>query len=109
MAQQLRLFVFVIGLETFPFSVTIKSSEIVDDLKRSIVELKPNDLKGVDADRLALYKVELAGDETLGQLAAQAVKKDVPLLPYSPLSKIFPAGPPKEKINIIVDISNISE
>ena len=69
---QLKLFVFIIRLNTL-FPVTIESSETVGDSKESIVIENPNDLKGVDADRLSLYQVELPDDDTLEQSAAQAV------------------------------------
>jgi len=42
-------------------------------------------------------------------LAAQVVKENEPLLTYSRLSKIFPMGPPEERINLLVKIGNIGE
>jgi Crinkler effector protein N-terminal domain len=108
MASQLKLFVFIIGLET-PFSVTIESSETVDDLKECILKKKPNQLNRVDADQLSIYRVELADDSTLGQLAAQVVQKEVPLRPSTPLSEIFPKKPLAKTIHIVVELKDIGE
>jgi len=105
---QLKLFVFIIRLNTL-FPVTIESSETVGDLKESIVIENPNDLKGVDADRLFLYQVELPDDDTLEQSAAQAVNARRPLRPSHLLSGLFPANPPVETVNIVVKVESPGE
>jgi len=51
MAPRLLLFVFIIGFDS-SIPVTIESSEIIGNLKKSILIEKPSDLKDVDADRL---------------------------------------------------------
>jgi len=105
MAPQLRLFVFIIGLNT-SLSVTIESSETVGDLKERILEKKPNDLKGVDAVRLTLYQVQLLDDETLEQSELHAWKHPgkKKLFTSHPLSEIFPTDPPARTVSILVDI-----
>jgi len=59
MAAQLKLFVFIIEFNTL-FPVTIESSETVGNLRKSIVIKKPNQLKGVDANQLAVYQVNFS-------------------------------------------------
>ena len=58
------------GKDSFP--VTIESSGTVGKFRERILEKKPNDLKGVNADRLTLYQVQLLDDETLEQSALHA-------------------------------------
>ena len=104
--QQLKIFVYVIGLET-SFSVTIKRSETVDDLKELILKRNSNDLKGVDSRRLTIYKVQVPDSKMLGQLVIQAAKEE--LLPSALLSRIFPASPPVGTISILVKVRNIGK
>jgi Crinkler effector protein N-terminal domain len=107
MVSQLTLFVFIIGSQDSCFCVKIESSETVGDLKDSILEKCKNSLKSVNADRLALYQVELPDGETLGALAAQAVKERKELSPSTPLFEIFPTDPPEETISILVNILDV--
>src|SRR5712671_5573599 len=103
MALQLRLGVFIIGFKS-SLVVEIESSELVDDLKKSIWKECPNALKGVDANRLTLYQVELPDGEMLGQLAAQAVKEKEPLSIFTPLSEILTTDLPEETISILIEV-----
>ncbi|KAH9960196.1 hypothetical protein BC827DRAFT_419595 [Russula dissimulans] len=107
MVSQLTLFVFIIGSQDSCFHVKIENSETVGDLKDSILEEGKNSLKSVNADRLVLYQVELPDGETLGALAAQAVKERKELSPSTPLFEIFPTHPPEETISILVRISDV--
>jgi len=108
MAPQLKLFVFIIGLST-SFPVTIESSETVGDFKERILEKNSNYLKGVDAASLTLYQVELPDDDTLEQSAAHAVNAKKPLRSSHLLSRTFPANPPVETINIVVEVESPGE
>jgi len=105
MASQLKLFAYIIGLNTSS-QVTIESSETIGNLKKSILIENPNDLKGVDADRLTLYQVQLPDDETLEQSALHAWKHPgkKKLFISQLLSEIFPTGPPARTVSILVDI-----
>src|SRR5712672_1440236 len=105
MASQLKLFAYIIGLNTSS-QVTIESSETIGNLKTSILVENPNDLKGVDADRLTLYQVQLPDDETLEQSALQALKHPgkKKLFASQLLSEIFPTDPPARTVSILVDI-----
>ena len=103
MALHIKLFVYIIGLGTPSFSVTIERSETVDDLKEAILKENPNDLKGVDAYRLILYKVRLPDDENLEQSAHHALKEEL-CVPSRLLSKIFSEELPEEMISILVDL-----
>jgi len=108
MAPELKLFVFIIGFNTLS-SVNIQSSETVYDLKKSIRIENLNDLKGVDAARLTLYRVDFSDIETLAQSAVQATENNEPLPPFTPLSEIFPTNPPAETINIVVKVDSPGE
>ena len=103
LARQLKLFVFVLGFDT-SFPVIIESSETVGDLKERILEKNPNTFMGVDAANLTLYRVDFSDIKTLAQSAVRAAENDEPLLPFTPLSEIFPANPPAKTINIVVKV-----
>jgi len=110
MATDLTLFVYIIGLSGSSFPVEIKSSETVDNLKKAIFKKKLNRLRGVDADHLVLYKVELpdAGGDTLRQSAPQASHEELQV-PSEELSEVFPLEIPEETISIVVEIQRPSE
>jgi len=110
MATDLRLFVYVIGLSGSSFHVIIKGSETVGELKKAILKEVSNDLRGVDADRLVLYKVELpdADGDTLQQTAPQASHEELKV-PSEQLSQLFPMAPPKKTVSIVAKIQRPSE
>ena len=111
MATDLNLFVYIIGLSTCsePILVEIKSSETVGGLKKAIYEETLNDLRDVDhADQLVLYKVELPDDDTLQQLAPQALDEKLEV-PSEKLSQLFPMAPPLMTVSIVVEIPRPSE
>ena len=74
MTEHLKLFAYIYGLNDPSFSVSIKCSETVDDLKKAIKKEKPIDLNGVDANRLVLYKVSIRNGNDPAELA-ELVKK----------------------------------
>jgi crinkler effector protein len=94
MTTELKLFVYVIGLNSSSFSVTLQNSKTVDDLKDAVLIKKSNDLKGIDADRLTLFKVALPDGKTLEQSAPQSLQHelDVPSCPLSEEFEIQPKG-----------------
>ena len=104
----LRLSVYILGLDGCSFSVIVKSSETVGELKDAILKEKPNQLRDVDADKLVLYKVSLPDDKTLEQSAAQALNEE-PEVPSKKLSELFPIKPPAETVSIVVKILRTRE
>jgi len=107
---KLKLFVYVIGLGGCSFPVIIKGSETVGELKKAILKKVSNELRGVDADQLVLYKVELpdADGDTLQQSAPQASHEELEV-PSEELSQLFPIEIPEETISIVVEIQRPSE
>jgi len=108
MARQLRLFVFILGLN-ISFLVITESSETVSEFKERILEKNPNSFKGVDAASLTLYQVQLPDDDTLEQSAARAVNATQPLRSSRLLSGIFPSNPPVRTVNIVVKVETVGE
>jgi len=103
MVASLKLFVYIYRLGGSSFSVSIKPSETVDDLKEAIKKKNPNDLSSVDAARLTLYQVELDDeDEILENLDEESLTAK--LQPSCELSDIFPKPPAKGKVCIIVTL-----
>jgi hypothetical protein len=103
--SELTLFVYLVGLGN-PFAVDIERSKTVGHLKQAILLQKPNGLKGIDAARLVLYKVELPDSEDL--LVSQASGEKLESQTMA-LSEIFPMEPPEEVISILVEVPVISE
>jgi hypothetical protein len=110
MATDLKLFVYIIGLCTCSesFLVKITSSQTVAELKDAIYEQASNGLRGIDADHLILYKVELPDGDTLQQSAPQALDEELKA-GSKELSKLFPMAPPKMTVSIVVEIPRPSE
>ena len=105
MATVLKPFIYVIGIGNSSFSVTIESSKTVDDLKDAIKEKKKNDLKDIDADRLALYKVSIPEGKNLEQSALQAIREASELdVSSRHLSKVFQEPIGEEEISIVVTL-----
>eukprot|EP00644_Phytophthora_capsici_P013161 jgi/Phyca11/81603/gw1.5.1157.1 len=50
-----KLFCAIVGVAGSAFSVEVGEGQSVDDLKEAIKNLKRNDLKGVDRDKLQLF------------------------------------------------------
>jgi Crinkler effector protein N-terminal domain len=108
MATHLKVFVYILGLKTSSFPVTVERSETVGHLKEAILKKKPNQLKDLDADQLILYQVELPDDENLEQSSLQAPKRRLDP-PSRVLSRIFPQSPPEETISILIDMNDLGE
>src|SRR6201996_8310561 len=102
--RDLELFVYVLGLEGSPFAIDIESSKTTDRLKNLILNERPNDLKGVDAARLTLYKVCLRGDRTISATAPEAIREDNLMEAAYPLSKYFHEQPPAEMVHVVVGL-----
>jgi hypothetical protein len=104
---ELTLFVYMIGLgHSFP--VDIQRSKTVGHLRKAILLENPNDLKGVDARRLVLYKVEIPDGGDLEQVVLQAARQELGV-PSSKLSEIFPEQPREKEISILVEVPDTSE
>jgi Crinkler effector protein N-terminal domain len=73
----LKLFIYVIEVSTSSFPVKIKHSETIGDLKVAILQEKLNELGGVDADQLILYKVCLADNQVQDQIIHGALTKEL--------------------------------
>ena len=102
--RDLELFVYVLGLEGSPFAIDIESSKTTDRLKDLILNKRPNDLKGVDAARLTLYKVCLPDDDTLSATASEAIREDNLMKATYPFSKYSHEQPPPKTVHVVVDL-----
>jgi len=106
MAKTLHLFVCTEDLGDAAFRIIIEDSEAVIGLKEAISKTKPNDLKGIDADRLELYKIDIPDGEDLRQRAKAALKEELNVSSRK-LSQIFPDPPQGERVSILVKASGI--
>jgi hypothetical protein len=118
LTMDLKLFVYVIGLGSSSFSVRIRSSETVDDLKEAILKKKSHDLASIDADRLTLYRVTLPSGGNLEQAARDELAKlkesgkegkEVALDPTEELSACFDDTywlntPRTKRVHVLVEI-----
>ena len=107
------------------FSVQVRSDDTVDDLKKAIKVVKPNYYEKIDADDLALWRVEipaknlpiliqsLKDDETLldslqeeqkEQEEQEKQKKKTKLHEMAVISDVFKEKPPTSTIHIIVQL-----
>ncbi|KAF8923765.1 hypothetical protein BGZ58_002576 [Dissophora ornata] len=101
----LNLFCLVDGDSTSnAFSVKATSTDTVDDLKEFIKAKKSNDFHDVDADRLTLWHVSVsitaANKHNPVTLDSQEPKEE--LLPSDELCEVFPNGPARKTVHIIV-------
>ncbi|KAF8639261.1 hypothetical protein AX16_010333 [Volvariella volvacea WC 439] len=105
MADFVSLFCLVYG-EPFAraFEVEIRGEKSVSILKKLIITEKVNDFKGIDADHLDLWKVEIP--ITKSELPQSPELKDEDeLAPTNEISKEFPREPLKKRIHIIVKVA----
>ena len=103
MKTKLKLYVYVLGLGSSSFSVTLQNSKTVDDLKEAILIKKPDVLQGVDADQLTLFKVALPDGKTLAQSAPQSLQHELDV-PSCPLYEEFETQPKAKRVSIIVTL-----
>ncbi|KAK7447717.1 hypothetical protein VKT23_013973 [Stygiomarasmius scandens] len=99
----LTLFCCFVGSST-PFVVDISSSLTVDHLKKTIKEKKSDELKGLSARKLQLFKVYIPDEDDLAQKVEDAAEGIKPLNPTMELTEIFPDEPPEETIHIAVKL-----
>ncbi|KAK7455294.1 hypothetical protein VKT23_011167 [Stygiomarasmius scandens] len=102
-AADLTLFCCLVGSNT-PFPVDISGSRTVGHLKEIIKKKKPQDLKGMDADKLELFKVSLPSGRDLEKRVKDAIDNIEPLDPTTKLAKIFFDEPPEETVHIAVKL-----
>jgi hypothetical protein len=102
----LSLYVYVIGVGN-PFRVDIQRSKTVGHLKGAILSKKPNGLKGIDADQLDLYKVDILYAD-FERSVSEAHREEL-ADPFSTLSEIFPQTPRERAVSILVEVPVISE
>ena len=98
-----KLSIYVLDLDTEPFPVTIKASQIVHDLAKSILNAKPLLLEGLDVGQLGLYKAKLTTSK-LPDLAGTSPNREDRLSHLDSLSTIFPETPPISTISILVEL-----
>jgi hypothetical protein len=104
----LKLFVYILGLDDCSFTVKIKRSETVDDLKKAILG-EANDLGNVNsARRLVLYKVDVPDCDDLERRVPQVPREELRVASRK-LSNIFETDPPDETVSIIVKRPGIGE
>jgi hypothetical protein len=96
----------VIGLVN-QFRVDIQRSKDVYDLKKDIVQERPNAFKDIDPADLILYKVQIPGGEGIKQAALQAPKER--LLESQKFSQVFEIIPSVQVVSILVEVSVIGE
>ncbi|PVG03682.1 hypothetical protein CPB86DRAFT_695030 [Serendipita vermifera] len=81
----------------------------VGQLKAKIIATAEGSLSGVARKDLILYHIELPDDENLVHNMRDSLsKKPTPLRITTELSAIFPSGPPKNKIHIIIQVLQVS-
>jgi Crinkler effector protein N-terminal domain len=112
MSTTYTIFCVILG-ETTSFSVDIASNKTFDHLKDAIKEKRPIDLGGVDAAKLALYRVDISGSkeariEELRKMADDFGQRDE-LDALVKLTKIYSTAPPEETIHIIVQTPQTGE
>jgi len=88
------------------FPIDIEKNKLVGHLKDAIKEKKSNDFQGIDAEKLALWRVSIPddNDQALTNLELKnddekGVKK---IRPSDEISDIFPHSPERKHIHIIV-------
>ena len=87
--------------EENPFSIFIKKSALVDDLKKRIKEERNDRLANIGANFLTLYQVELTDDEHI--LKNVTSKGLFALRPTKKLEFYFPSTPKNEMVHIIIE------
>ena len=102
MSSIITLFCLVHGESgQYAFSVRLDRDLLISDLKKLIKEEKPNDLRNIDADQLALCKVNIQ-DEDEDALKNFDPREDDKLCATSQVAKYFSDNPPEEHVHIII-------
>ena len=84
-----------------PFSIKIAGDESVHELKKRIKDAKQNDLKGVDADRLTIWKVDTPDDR---EIDSSGLAPEDELKPTWRINHYWKAMPLDEHIHIFVRV-----
>lgn len=98
--ESYRIFCLFVDEEN-PFSIFIKKSALVDDLKKRIKEERNDRLANIGANLLTLYQVEIADDEHA--LKNVTLKELFALRPTKKLEFYFPSTPKDEIVHIIIE------
>ena len=114
MSRTLELNCLVLGDDPIHvFTVKIPDTETVSILKKEIRKEKQNAFKGVDADKLLLWKVSILADDNLqqsiealnlGESSDQHLRR-----PVARLFNVFPDLSEDERVHIIVQPPPSSE
>jgi hypothetical protein len=88
------------------FPIKVEASTTVCELNKAIVQENPNDLKGIDAKDLTLYRVDVkeppaTRKKKLEERISELYKEE-PLDPFLMLSEVYTSGPPNAMVHIIV-------
>ncbi|KAF9086174.1 hypothetical protein BGX27_003252, partial [Mortierella sp. AM989] len=111
-SEKIKLFCILDG-DSSPFPVNLSCDETVGDLKKKIKEEKPNDLQGLDADKLILWHVFIPIEDDqddneddkpflLKDHQAEA-KKIRAKQAATEIYKLFGTAPLKNTIHVIVE------
>jgi len=104
MTEVLKLFAYILELDGPSFSVSIKRSETVDDLKKAIKKENPGCLNGIDARELTLWKVAITTGGDVEKKAKDAIEGRDHLDETCELDEIFPEKPNKKTVSIVVKL-----
>jgi hypothetical protein len=88
------------------FPIKVEASTTVGELNKAIVQENPDDLKGINAKYLRLYRVDVKEPQATRQEKLREriseLYKGTPLDPLLKLSEVYTTGPPGGTIHIIV-------
>jgi len=93
------------------FPIDFDKSKTVGHLKDAILEKKKNSLRGIDADQLVLWKVNIPESNKREIYTGVDIKQKFggfELDDLSPIRKYFPEEPPAKHIHIIVQLPTIT-
>lgn len=87
------------------FSVEISRNGNIIQLKKLIKAEKPNDLANIDADKLALWKVDIPSDRlaTLATADIDVIMEGPKLLSVEKINRVFSNEPADECLHIVVN------
>ncbi|KAF8943231.1 hypothetical protein BGZ46_006573, partial [Entomortierella lignicola] len=83
------------------FEVNLDADDSIAALKRAIKGEKPNDLQGIDADKLLLFQIAVPDEGTKVNL--DKIDSPTPLVKGSDeISEVFGTSPVKKIIHVVV-------
>ena len=96
-----KLFCLLPGLRLEQsFGVKLSRESDIDDLRKLIIAKCANQLQGVDANCLSLYRVSIAHSSEIQQLN---LTDTPPLQPITTIGTLFPDGPGENEYIFIVN------